>query len=175
VHPLGHFGHASFKLTTEAHPSSIENRGSGVCLGPTAPASRRPAVVDVQDRDRAISLSSGYKSGRQWKISPLRYFFIPAEVSSTISSPLASHRATGPFFNSFGGFTPLTRVLLLPQFALSSGKDFSLHCTSHRRPLLNAGELLLLCFPPLMRHGLMSMVVLCSLGANVRASSSTLP
>jgi hypothetical protein len=56
----------------------------------------------------------------------------PAEVSSVVSSLPASHRATGPFFNSFGGFTPLTRALLLPQFARSSGKDFGLHRTSRR-------------------------------------------
>jgi hypothetical protein len=55
----------------------------------------------------APSLSSGYENRRRWKISPLRRFFLLAEVSSTISSPLASRHATSPFFDSFGGFTPL--------------------------------------------------------------------
>jgi hypothetical protein len=123
----------------------------------------------------APSLSSGYENRRRWKISPLRRFFLLAEVSSAISSPLASRHATSPFFDSFGGFTPLTRVLLLPQFARSSGKDFSLHYTSGYRPPLDTSELLLLCSPPLRRHALMSMVVLCSSGANVGASSPTKP
>jgi hypothetical protein len=61
-------------------------------------------------------------------------------VSSTISSLPASRHATGPLFDSFGGFTPLTRALLLPQFAQSLGKDFSLHRTSRRRPTLDANE-----------------------------------
>jgi hypothetical protein len=134
VHPLARFDRASFKLPTEAHPSSIKNRGSSACIGPTALASRPPAVADVRDRDHSLSRSSGYKNPCRCKVSPLRHFFLPAEVSSAISSPSASRRATGPFFISSGGFTPLTRVLLLPQFAPSSGKDFGLHRTSRRRP-----------------------------------------
>jgi hypothetical protein len=116
VHPLGRFSRASFKLPTEAHPSLTENRGSGTCLGLTAPVSRQPAVTDVRDRDRSLSLSlsSGYKNPRQWKVSPLHHFFLPAKVTSAVYLPLASCRATNPFFDSFGGFTPLTRELLLP-------------------------------------------------------------
>jgi hypothetical protein len=57
VHPLVRFGHASFKLPTEAHPSSTENRGSGTRLGPTAPASHWWAIANVQDSDRSLSLS----------------------------------------------------------------------------------------------------------------------
>jgi hypothetical protein len=65
VHPLGRFGCASFKLPTKAHPSSTEKKGSGMRLGPTAPVGRQPAVADVRDRDRSLSLSSGYKNRRR--------------------------------------------------------------------------------------------------------------
>jgi hypothetical protein len=167
VHPLGHFNCVNFKLPTEALPSSSQNRGSGE---PSAGYRQHagPGLLPPP-----LSLSSDYKSQRWWKMSPLHRFFLPVEVSSVVSSPPASHRATGPFFNSFGGFTPLTHVLLMPQFAGSSDKDFGLHRTSHRRPPLEASEFLLLCSPPPIRHCLMSVVVLCRSGANVGASSPT--
>jgi hypothetical protein len=164
VHPLGRFGRTSFKLPTEVHSSSTKNRGFGASFGPTAPVSRWPAVADVRDRDHSLSFSFGYKNPCQWKVSPLHHFFLPAEVSSVISLLPPSCRTTGPFFDSFGGFTPHTCVLLLPQFAQSSGNDLGLHHTCHRRPPLNAGELLLLCSPPPRRHNLMSVAVLCSSG-----------
>jgi hypothetical protein len=84
VHLLGHFGHASFKLPSEAHPSLTKNRGSGVHLGPTALVSRRSTVADVRDRDRSLSLSSGYKNPRRWKVSPFHSFFLTTEVLQPI-------------------------------------------------------------------------------------------
>jgi hypothetical protein len=176
VHPLGRFGRASFTLPTEAHSSSTENRGSGVHLGPTTLATRQPAITDMRNQDRSLSLSLSPLAIRTHvggMYPPLRCFFLPAEVSSAISSPPASHRAIGPFFEFFGGLTPLTRVLLLPQFAQSSSKDFGLHRASHRRPLLDTGELLLLCSLPSRRHGLMYVVVLCTSRASVGVSSPT--
>jgi hypothetical protein len=120
------------------------------------------------------SLSSAYKRGQWPEISaPFHRFFIHTKLSSTAHSSPVSRWLVWPFADSFGRPNPCTLALLLPEVSWPSGKSSGLHYTSCRRPPLNASELLLLCFPPPMRHGLMSVVILCSSGANVGASSPT--
>jgi hypothetical protein len=160
VHLLGHFGRASFKLPSRPTRHWLK-------IGAPVRTSVRPLWWAV---GRLLPTCG---TGTAPSLSPLAIRthaggkYPPFTVSS--SPP----RCYSPFLNSFGGFTPLTRALLLPQFAWSSGKYFGLHRTSHHRSLLDASELLLFCFSPPMRHGLMSVVVLCSSGDNVGASSPT--
>jgi hypothetical protein len=134
------------------------------------------AVIRHQPKGPALtlSLSSAYKRGQWLEISaPFRRFLPHAEVSAAAHSLPVSWRLAWPFADSLGRPNPRTPALLLPQVSCPSGKSSGLHRTFHCRPLLDAGELLLLYFRPPMRHGLMSVVVLCSSATVVGASSPT--
>jgi hypothetical protein len=115
--------------------------------------------------------------GSPWpSLSPLpirvgsgRIYLPPFTVSSSTSSgaPPLSHCQLSD--DSLGHLSiPLVGLFLVP-----SRSCCPRFCSHRTRALLDAGELLLLCFALPMRYGLMSVVVLCSSGANVGASSPT--
>jgi hypothetical protein len=58
--PDGIVAQVSFKPTAP-HASPTRDRGAALRCVPARPASHRPAVADVQDRDHSLSLSSDYK------------------------------------------------------------------------------------------------------------------
>jgi hypothetical protein len=69
---------------TAPRVSPTQDRGAVLYHIPTGPASRQPTVVDVQDRDHSLSLSSAYKKEKASRRFLPHHCFSPnAEVRPT--------------------------------------------------------------------------------------------
>jgi hypothetical protein len=81
--PGGIVARVGFKPTA-LRASLTRDRGAVLCHVPARPASRRPTVTDVWDRDHSLSLSSAYKKEKASR-SLLPYLCISpsAEVRPT--------------------------------------------------------------------------------------------
>jgi hypothetical protein len=75
--PGGTVAWVGFKPTV-LYASLIRDRGALLHHIPTKPASRQPAVADMQDRDHSLSLSSDYKEENAG-----RSFLFPVAFSPT--------------------------------------------------------------------------------------------